>query len=240
MGSSNNSSGDRFLNHQRCTFCSKKFKLRDILKLEDHLKTEKCSGCDRTFSCQSGMTAHRKLSPNCVAKYRCSKCEKPLSSNQNLQRHTKLRNCTKCSVQTDCYHQFCNHFLNCNGLEPKCIFCGEKQVSEAALADHSRPFKCPRCGFEQPCSSLLANHLELCRFVLTAESPKPKSLERNLKCPDCKKIFSEGSEFDSHKEQHAQEEIVIQQRIRNYLSGGETDAALFSDIVASLVKVEKD
>ncbi|XP_059489199.1 putative zinc finger protein 727 [Neocloeon triangulifer] len=177
----------------RCTFCTKKFKPGEIPKLEDHLKNNKCSICNRTFMCQSRLATHQKLSTTCsegissssTGHRRCSFCKKSFA---RLISHVRNRRCGKCECEFRCFGLFLRHKKTCQKTaKNRCMFCQDVLLSYKEHYEQNR--KCNICRAELSCATLYHEHAAVC----SAENAA-------FVCKKCKKPLSSKQNLQKHKQ----------------------------------------
>ena len=182
-----------------------------------HVKTFTCDICNYAYVNEMSRDAHKTSHENDII---CEQCAFRAKNQLNLDYHTKHKHtefkCERCVFKAIGKDQLKEHRV-IHSLEKVCEKCGficKDQLSlDEHLKSHLKELTCDKCDFK---TSDIEEHMQHTKkheerntnVIADAKGTKNKPANgkstMELKCPICKKMFSEQREFEKHCRFHAE------------------------------------
>ncbi|XP_070547133.1 gastrula zinc finger protein XlCGF26.1-like [Ptychodera flava] len=186
-----------------CPVCQKKFdekgKLINHLSLHSVEKPFKCYICDKAYTNNKSLKAHKRSFHSDVKPILCEVCGKRFLRNYQLQRHMvqhsdKKYQCGTCGMWFTEFKKFTAHTERHNGafLFP-CSYCDRKFQAKQQLIGHirthtgERPYRCPVCDKGFTLKKAMVKH-----------TTYTHSNDKNFECQVCGKRFKKKWEVNKH------------------------------------------
>ncbi|KAJ8005283.1 hypothetical protein DPEC_G00145020 [Dallia pectoralis] len=160
----------------KCPDCAKSFRHRSVLMLHMRIhskdKPYQCKVCSKSFRFSSYLQQHMIIHTG-EKPYKCPDCGKDFAFLQNMRTHQRLHTqkpfrCTKCRKGYSDENQLQRHLLSHTGEKPhKCHLCEKSFGLAYLLRDHlnthtgERPHRCPECHKTFPWLSSLLVHQKI-------------------------------------------------------------------------------
>ncbi|XP_067144739.1 zinc finger protein 271-like [Centruroides vittatus] len=196
-----------FVQHKNmfvCTYCTKSFKTKNMLKAHSKTHIQKCNICEKKFSSRHSLITHQRIHFD-IKPYLCEVCNKRFISNSELKRHQSSHNKDNlryvCEVCKKGFYDK-SHFLRHQPVHEKkvhlCIHCKGRFKTEIKLKLHLQfscleihpkplPYQC------NICKRIYVNSFALEQHLLAYKD------QIHFCCDVCKLQFTSEVEFQTHK-----------------------------------------